>query len=154
MRKFIKQSVVIAPIEKVFAFHDRPEAISDLTPPWAGMTVVQPPTNGLQIGSQVILKVSIGPFSKTWIAEHTEYKLNRMFADVQREGPFSYWYHRHLFEAKSPDSTLMTDEIEYKLPVGFLGDLFGHAVVENQLEKAFDFRHCIVAEKMNSPQKH
>jgi len=150
MRKFVKQSVVNAPIEKVFAFHDRPEAIIDLTPPWAGMVLIQPPTNGLQVGSKVILKVSMGPFSKTWVAEHIEYELNRMFADAQREGPFSYWYHRHLFEARSDNSTLMTDSIEYKLPMGFLGDLFGHSIVENQLKKSFDYRHRIVAEKMNS----
>ncbi len=138
----------MAPIEKVFAFHDRPEAIVDLTPPWAGMTLIQPATNGLQIGSKVILKVSMGPFSKTWVAEHVEYELNRMFADTQREGPFSHWYHRHLFESSPDNSTLMTDHIEYKLPLGFLGDLFGHALVENQLRKTFDYRHRIVAEKM------
>jgi len=148
MRKFVKQSVVMAPVEKVFAFHDRPEAIIDLTPPWAGMTLVQPATNGLQIGSRVILKVKMGPFTKTWVAEHTEYELNRMFADVQREGPFSYWYHRHLFEGKSDNSTLMTDEIEYKLPMGSLGDLCGHGIVENQLRRSFDYRHRIVADKM------
>jgi len=39
MRKFIKQSEIAASVETVFAFHERPDAISQLTPDWAGMTV-------------------------------------------------------------------------------------------------------------------
>lgn len=147
-RRFIKQSEVAAPVERVFALHERPDALEILTPQCANMVVVQRPTNGLQIGSQVILKISMGPFSIKWLAEHTEYEQNRMFADAQKKGPFKYWYHRHLFRPITSDKTLMTDEIEYALPFGFVGDLFGNWIAKKQLETMFDYRHRIVAEKM------
>jgi len=71
-----------------------------------------------------------------------------MFADIQRKGPFAYWYHRHLFCPLSDSTTLMTDEIEYKLPAGFLGDVFGNWIVQGRLQKMFDYRHRAVAEKI------
>ncbi len=43
-----------------------------------------------------------------------------MFADTMLKGAFSSMYHTHTFE-KSENGTIMTDEFEFKSPLGILG---------------------------------
>lgn len=148
MQHFVKQSEINAPVERVFAFHEQPEALEVLTPPWEPVEIVQRP-NGLQPGTRVILQIRTGPLKKQWVAEHTEYISNRLFADQQISGPFVYWYHRHRFEPTARGTTLMTDEIEYELPLGWLGEFFAGWFVRAKLEKMFAYRHHAVAERMN-----
>ena len=145
--KFIKQSEIDAPIEKVFAFHEKPQVLMELTPPWERMEVIQF-AGSIKPGTRTILKTSIGPLPQLWEAEHVEYDPPRLFADVQRRGPFAYWYHKHRFESTERGTTMMIDEIEYALPMGWFGNLFGGAFVRAKLQKVFDYRHRILAEKM------
>ncbi|MBZ5534985.1 MAG: SRPBCC family protein [Acidobacteriia bacterium] len=144
---FIQQSEIAASAEAVFAFHMRPEALEELTPPWERVNVIEQP-GGLKVGSRAILRVRFGPFSRLWIAEQTEFIANRLFADIQKRGPFAFWYHRHRFEPTQKNTTLMTDEVEYRLPWGWLGHLVADRVVRRKLERLFNYRHGIVAEKM------
>lgn len=71
-------------------------------------------------------------------------------ADVQRKGPFAYWYHKHLFEPTERNTTLMIDDIEYALPLGWLGELIGGRLVRARLQRMFDYRHGVVSEKMQA----
>ena len=104
---------------------------------------------GLHVGARVIFKVYTGPFWRRWVAEHTEYEPPHLFADVQRQGPFAYWHHRHRFEPTERGTTLMTDEIDYALPLGWLGELFGGAFTRVKLQRMFDYRHQVVAQQFN-----
>lgn len=104
---------------------------------------------GLHVGARVIFKVYTGPFWRRWVAEHTEYEPPHLFADVQRQGPFAYWHHRHRFEPTARGTTLMTDEIDYALPLGWLGELFGGAFTRVKLQRMFDYRHQVVAQQFN-----
>ena len=44
----------------------------------------------------------------------------------------------------------MTDEVEYALPLGWLGELIAGRAVRAKLERMFDYRHRIVSENMHS----
>ncbi len=144
-QKFTKQSEVPAPPEAVFAWHEQPGAIERLIPPWEKAEVVER-ADSLRVGSCVVLKVFAGPIAQLWVAEHVEYNPPHLFADVQRRGPFAHWHHRHRFEPTGRGSTMMIDEIEYALPLGFLGELLGGAFVRAKLRKMFDDRHRVVLE--------
>jgi len=148
-RRFIKQTRIDAPVERVFAFHERPDVFNDLIPPWERVEIIQTAEN-LQPGAQTIIKTFIGPFSRLWVAEHTEYIPNRLFVDIQRSGPFAYWHHRHRFEPTDRDRTLYTDEVEYALPLGWLGEFIAGRMVRKKLERMFEYRHRVVAEKTTS----
>lgn len=148
-QKFIKQSEIDAPIEKVFAFHENPEALMVLTPPWERTEVIKF-AGSIKPGTRTIIKTFLGPIPQLWEAEHVEYDPPRLFADIQRRGPFAYWYHKHRFEPTERGTTLMIDEIDYALPLGWLGNFFGGYFVRAKLEKMFDYRHKILAEKMKS----
>lgn len=147
-QKFIKQSEIEASPEELFAFHEDPEVLMKLTPPWERVEVIEF-AGSIKVGTKTILKTFVGPFSQTWEAEHTEYIANRLFADVQRRGPFAYWYHKHRFEPTERGTTMMIDEVEYALPMGWLGDLFGSAYVRAKLNKMFNYRHKVLKKKFN-----
>jgi ligand-binding SRPBCC domain-containing protein len=142
-QKFIKQSEIEAPPEEVFAFHENPEVLMKLTPPWERLEVIEF-AGSIQVGTKTVIKTHIGPFTQVWEAEHTEYIANRLFADKQLRGPFAYWYHKHRFEPTARGTTMMIDEIEYALPFGWLGKLFGGAFVRAKLEKMFAYRHRVL----------
>lgn len=144
-QRFKKQTEVTAPPEAVFAWHEQPGAVERLTPPWEKVRMVKR-GESLRIGTVVIFKVFAGPFTKTWVAEHVEYDPPRLFADIQRQGPFAYWYHRHWFEATERGTTMMTDDVEYELPLGWLGELFGGGFTRSKLERMFAYRHQVVLE--------
>jgi hypothetical protein len=81
----------------VFAWLEQPGAVERLTPPWEGIEVLER-ASSLPVGAQIVFKVYVGSFWRLWIAEHTEYEPPYLFADIQRQGPISYRYHRHRFE--------------------------------------------------------
>ena len=147
--KFVKESRIDAPPARVFAWHERPEALSDLTPPWEKVRVVEPPTS-LQPGSRVVLVSSLGPIPLKWVAVHTELDPPHLFADRQESGPFASWYHRHHFLDDGKGGTLMRDEVDYEPPLGLLGRFLSHKMVRGKLERMFDYRHQVVIQAMRS----
>ena len=83
MPLFVKETRIAASPEAVFQFHERPDALPLLIPPWEKVTVEVPPTS-LAKGTQVILVNRMGPLKLRWVAEHTAYDPPRMFMDVQK----------------------------------------------------------------------
>ncbi len=142
-QKFVKQTEINAPPAEIFAWHEQPEALERLTPPWEKVKVLER-GNSLAVGTRVVLQIVGGPFPQHWVAEHVEYEPPHLFADTQRKGPFAYWYHRHRFEPTTRGTTLMTDEIEYAVPFGWLGELAAGWFVRGKLQRMFDYRHSVV----------
>ncbi|MCA1624683.1 MAG: SRPBCC family protein [Acidobacteria bacterium] len=140
--KFVKESIIKAEPEKVFAFHALADAIERLIPPWENARIIQK-ADISKIGSRAIIEQKIfGIFPTRWIAEHTEYKPPRMFEDVQISGPFKSWRHRHIIEPHEEGATLK-DEIEFKPPFWILGRIAAPFVVLPKLEKMFAYRHAV-----------
>jgi ligand-binding SRPBCC domain-containing protein len=140
--RFKKKSIIRASAERVFAFHEAPDAFERLQPPWQKTEVVQPPTS-LEVGTRVILRAKVGPFWQTMVAEHVEYEPGKMFADRLVEGPFASWLHRHIVTPRGDDECVLTDDIEYELPLGALGRFFGGRFAQRNLERLFEYRHQV-----------
>lgn len=143
--KFVKESLIEASAEEVFGFHESPDAFERLQPPWQKTEIVQPPTS-LEVGTRVILKAKFGPMWQTIVAEHVAYEPGKMFADRMVEGPFPKWLHKHIVTPKGPDKCLLTDDIEYELPLGAVGRFFGGWFARANLERLFEFRHRVTRE--------
>lgn len=144
---FIKQSKIEAPVEDVFAWHERPGALERLTPHWDRMRVVER-SGGILPGGRTVLKMKAGPVPFTWMAEHTDYEKNRMFRDHQVSGPFAKWTHTHLFEPAGPDSCVIEDRIDYRLMFNPFGRFFMETKIRSQLAAIFAFRHRTLSEDM------
>lgn len=143
MPHFIHSSWIPAPVEAVFAFHERPDALERLTPPWSKVRVLEK-TGGLRTGARVRLRIPIGPFGVEWLAVHTGYERNRYFEDMQEQGPFRIWRHRHEF-AEEDEGTRLTDRIEFSLPLAPVSDWLAGWFVRIHLRLMFAYRHGVTA---------
>ena len=133
---FVHESVIPAPVERVFAFHERPDALRRLLPPFRKAEVVQAPAS-LAPPSRAVIRLRVAPLVwVTWIAEHTAFVRGEMFRDEQVSGPFRHWVHTHLFRA-APGGTLLRDEIDCQPPCGALAE----PLVRRQLRRVFEYRH-------------
>jgi len=142
---FAKESIIRAPPERVFAFHEQPDVLTLLLPPWESARVIQTAKIS-EVGSQAIVETRIfGPITVRWIAKHTVYDRPHLFEDVQIKGPFRRWRHRHVVEPHG-DGAILRDEIDYEPPLGFLGRAVAPLVVERRLRKLFDYRHEVTRE--------
>lgn len=142
---FVKESVIHASPERVFAFHELPDAFRRLMPPWEKATIVQAAPNLLPGARAIIETKVLGLFRFRWIAKHTLYDPPRMFQDVQVSGPFRRWQHTHIVMPHGDGATLR-DEIEYEAPLGPLGRLMAPLVIVPRLNKLFEYRHRVTIE--------
>lgn len=140
--KFVKETVINATPERVFAFHELPDAFSRLVPPWEDAKIIQK-ANISVIGSQAIIDTKLfGLITTRWVAEHTAYDPPRMFEDIQVSGPFAKWRHRHIVEPH-PGGAVLRDEVEYEPPFWLLGVIAAPFAVVPKLEKMFAYRHDV-----------
>ncbi|MGB8324665.1 MAG: SRPBCC family protein [Candidatus Acidiferrum sp.] len=145
---FIYRSKMPASAEAVYRFHAEPDALERLTPPWEKARVVSR-TGGIeQVGSRVTLRLSLGPFSKDWVAEHTVCEPGKMFRDEMVSGPFHKWKHTHRFIPETVASSWLEDQVEYELPLGWLGTFFGGAYTRSRLQRMFAWRHKVTSETL------
>jgi uncharacterized protein (TIGR01777 family) len=96
--------------------------------------------NGLENGSIVVLELRRGPFRRRWVARHYDVVPGVSFSDTMEKGPFAEWRHVHRFFDASDGASGLSDEIEYRLPLGPLGRPAG-PYVESTLRRSFAFRH-------------
>jgi ligand-binding SRPBCC domain-containing protein len=138
--RFVKESAIRASPERVFEFHERPDVLSLLIPPWENARVVHP-TRISEVGTQAIVEVKVfGPVTVRWIAEHTVYDPPHLFEDVQIKGPFRKWRHRHIVKPDT-NGAILRDEIDYVPPLGFFGCAVASRFIQQRLQKLFDYRH-------------
>lgn len=143
--RFVKESFIRAPPARVFAFHELPDALSRLTPPWERSRVVKPAAS-LRAGERAIVETRLfGLLPVRWVAEHTAYDPPRSFEDVQVSGPFRRWRHRHVVEPRE-GGALLRDEIEFEPPLGPLGTLAAPLAITPRLRRLFDYRHKVTRE--------
>jgi len=143
---FTRSCEIDAPVEALRDWHFRPGAFTRLTPPWEKARVLSMP-EPLADGARAIIEVAIGPWRKRWIAEHELTPTG--FIDLQIEGPFAFWEHDHRFEAITATTSRLTDSIRYRLPLGWLGRLFGKPLVERKLDRLFRYRHAVTASDLS-----
>lgn len=139
-QRYVKETRIAAPPEVVFRFHETPDALTHLIPPWENMKVVES-AGSLAPGSKVVLRGRVGLLPIEWVAVHTEYDPPRLFADRQEAGPFAWWYHRHHFLDDGQGGTILRDEVEYQVPLGTPGRWLGGWLIRRQLDRMFAYRH-------------
>lgn len=148
--RFVKESLIRATPERVFAFHELPDAIERLIPPGEVAVVIQKADIN-QIGSRAVIEMKIlGLIPSRWVAEHTAYDPPRMFEDIQISGPFKSWRHRHIIEAHA-GGALLRDEIEYEPPFWIFGAFAAPFAVVPKLEKMFAYRHAVTRQWAETP---
>jgi len=132
---------IAAPVDRVWAFHERDDVLERLAPP-SGRPMVLSRKGLLEAGARVEFLVPIGPLRVRWIALHVAHERHRYFTDSQIEGPFRTWLHEHRFEAVD-GGTLLTDHIEFTLPLHPVSGWLAGWAVRRQLQEMFRYRHKV-----------
>src|SRR5579883_51941 len=130
--------------DDLYAWHARPGAFQRLTPPWEPVRVVALSGNFETLRATVRVP-ALGPVGLTWVAQHHDAVPGREFRDRQEKGPFAAWDHTHRMVPAGPDASVLEDEIEYRLPLGPVGQVAGGRVVRKRLDAMFAFRHRVTA---------
>jgi ligand-binding SRPBCC domain-containing protein len=149
--QFEKTSLIDAPVTSVWRFHERPDILQLLTPPWQPVQIVRR-EGGLGIGAISEFRLWLGPIPVQWIAKHIDCVVNHYFVDIQQSGPMSYWQHRHQFTAIG-EQTQLQDTIEFAIPGGNSLEQWMGQWVQSRLSDMFDYRHTITRLHCE-PQKH
>jgi ligand-binding SRPBCC domain-containing protein len=143
--RFVKESIIRAAPERVFEFHELHDALERLTPEWESSRVLQHAPS-LRVGARTIIETRLfGIIPARWVAEHTAYDPPHSFEDVQVEGPFHFWRHRHIVEPHAEGATLR-DEIEFEPPLSLLGRLATPILITPRLRRLFEYRHRVTRE--------
>jgi len=132
-------SLIDAPVEVVWNFHERDDILQILTPPWQPVQVVRR-EGGLEVGAISEFRLLLGPLPVRWVARHTECERYRVFSDRQIAGPMESWVHRHEFVQEN-GKTRLTDAIAYELPGGPIAELILGWWVNARLKDMFSYRH-------------
>lgn len=138
-----QQQLVRTPVAQVFEFFSRPENLERLTPPDLGFQILTPSPIAMKEGAVIDYTIKLAGVPLRWTTLITLYEPPNRFVDLQLRGPYSYWHHTHTF-TETPDGTLLTDEVQYALPFGLLGELMRELVVRRQLEHIFRQRSYVI----------
>jgi uncharacterized protein len=144
---FVRRTRLGASAEIVLAWHARPGAFERLTPPWEHVEVIER-RGGIGDGGRAALVVHGGPFRLRWVAEHHDLASGLGFRDVQVEGPFASWQHTHQFVPEGCGACEVVDQIEYRLPLGWLGRILGSRMIRRKLNRLFAYRHRVTADDL------
>ncbi len=147
----ISEQILPISLEKAWDFFTLPTNLDKITPKEMEFRITNNPPNKTYKGQIITYKIGILPgLSSNWITEITHLEDQKFFVDEQRFGPYAMWHHEHHFEKISEDQVLMRDIVNFKLPLGILGDLFAGKLVTDKVKFIFQSRYTIL-EKFLTP---
>lgn len=134
-----KQNLPITKKE-AWDFLSDPKNLKVITPDYMGFHILSGADRPMFAGQiiQYIVTPVLGIKTK-WVTEITHVIDGEYFVDEQRFGPYSLWHHKH-FIKEIDGGVEMEDIIDYKVPMGFLGQLVHPILVKPKLKEIFDYR--------------
>jgi len=134
-----KQNLPIT-LNEAWEFLSNPKNLKIITPDYMGFKTLSGYDRAMFEGQiiQYIVTPVMG-VSMKWVTEITHLKDKSYFVDEQRFGPYSLWHHKH-FLKEIPGGVEMEDVIDYKVPMGILGQLVHPFLVKPKLDEIFDYR--------------
>ena len=134
-------------LEKAWEFFTHPNNLDRITPKEMQFEITNNPPDTTYLGQIITYKIGILPMVKSnWVTEITHFVDRKFFVDEQRFGPYAMWHHEHHFE-ELPDGTVkMTDIVNYKLPMGWLGNLLASGFVKAKVRGIFESRFHILTD--------
>ena len=144
-RLFEQQQWTPKPLNEVFDFFSDVKNLEVLTPPLLNFKVLDKSTENLQEGTKINYKLKIRGVPAKWTSLITNWQPMNEFADVQLKGPYSKWYHRHLFRPLS-GGVLLEDKVVYRLPFSRFGGNILHWFILKDIKTIFIYRRKRIKE--------
>ena len=138
-------------LDEAWDFFSSPNNLENITPPDVSFRQLSP-AEKMYAGQ--IIRYYISPvlgIPLFWMTEITHVQDKVYFVDEQRFGPYAFWHHKHFFK-EIPGGIEMTDVVDYKLPLGILGNIAHAIFVRKKLEGIFEYRNKVLEEKFGKYQ--
>lgn len=126
--------------QEAWDFLSDPKNLKVITPDYMGFHILSGADRPMFAGQiiQYIVTPVLGIKTK-WVTEITHVIDGEYFVDEQRFGPYSLWHHKH-FIKEIDGGVEMEDIIDYKIPMGILGQIVHPILVKSKLKEIFDYR--------------
>src|SRR6188508_1510958 len=129
----LRTSLTIArPREEVFDFFSDAENLELITPPQLNIQILTPTPLKTQKGTLIDYRIRLRGLPIKWRTEITSWDPPHAFIDEQLSGPYKQWIHEHRFTEIDAGTTLIEDNVRYRLPLEPFGDL-GLFIVKREL---------------------
>ncbi len=127
-------------------FFSNPNNLSVITPKSMNFEVSKVDTDNIYNGQHIHYTVSpLFGISMKWTSLILDVVKQKCFTDVQVNGPYKYWHHKHIFE-KISGGIKVIDKIHYALPFGCIGSILHPILVKNRLDQIFGYRNSKIKE--------
>jgi len=127
-------------LQEAWDFFSSPKNLQKITPSEMGFKIKTELPEKMYPG--MFIQYTVTPLLNiplTWVTEITQVKEREFFIDEQRVGPYAIWHHQHFFK-EIKGGVEVTDIVDYKVPLGFLGKLVHPIIVKPKLNEIFAFR--------------
>ena len=140
-----KQKLPIT-IDEAWIFFSSPSNLKTITPDYMGFSILSGADRKIFAGQiiQYIVTPVLGIKVK-WVTEITHVVEKKYFVDEQRFGPYALWHHKH-FLKEIPGGVEMEDIIDYKVPMGIIGEIVHPFLVKPKLNEIFEYRRTKLIE--------
>lgn len=136
----VKQKLPIS-LDEAWKFLSDPRNLKTITPDYMGFRIISGADREMYPGQLIQYIVTpLAGIKTKWVTEITHVRDREYFVDEQRFGPYALWHHKH-FIKEIKGGVELEDIIDYKLPMGFLGELAHPFLVEPKLKEIFNYRH-------------
>ena len=133
--------------DDVFPFFADAFNLESITPPILHFGLLTPAPIVLGLGTVIQYGMRLHGFPVNWTSSIQGWDPPHRFVDTQIRGPFRFWHHTHRFEALPGGQTLMTDDVQYALPLQPLGEL-ALPLVRRDLKMIFDYRARVIEARL------
>lgn len=134
-----KQNLPIS-VDEAWEFLSDPKNLKTITPDYMGFHILSGADRPMYPGQ--IIQYIVTPvldIKTKWVTEITHVKDKQYFVDEQRFGPYALWHHKHFIKAID-GGVEMEDIVDYKVPMGILGQMVHPFLVKPKLEEIFNYR--------------
>lgn len=140
-----KQNLPIT-LKEAWNFLSDAKNLKEITPNYMGFEIITDDQKSIYPGKiiQYRLTPMMGIYLK-WVTEITHVKDYSYFVDEQRFGPYSFWHHKH-FIKEINGGVEMEDIVDYKIPMGVIGELLHPLLVKPKLNEIFEYRRVKLIE--------
>ena len=127
-------------VDEAWEFLSDPKNLKIITPAKMSFDIISGADRPIYAGQILQYKVTpmMGIRTK-WVSEIKSIVPKKYFVDEQLYGPYSLWHHKH-FIREIEGGVEMEDIIDYKIPLGILGQMIHPLLVKLRLEEIFNYR--------------
>lgn len=127
-------------IDEAWNFFSSPRNLDKLTPDIVGFKITHCASETMHQGQLIAYKIKVAPMIwVNWLTKISQVEDKNMFIDTQLSGPYKVWHHTHRFK-ENEHGVLMSDDVTYVMPFGFVGIIAHKLYVKRQLKHIFDER--------------